>query len=1204
MEHYIKNKVNRKVTFMYLKSLEIKGFKSFPERIELQFDKGITAIVGPNGSGKSNIGDAVRWVLGEQSSKTLRGGKMEDVIFAGTQAKKAMGTASVTLNIVNDKNSGRYVPDAPEGVISVTRKLHRSGESEYIINGAEARLRDIVELFMDTGLGRDGYAIIGQGKIADIVSNKSADRREIFEEASGISKLRYKRDNANRDLERAEESLLRLRDIMAELESRIEPLREQSETAQKFITLEERRKITEITVWVSQMDTLTANIDSLSDEILENKSAYETSSADNERLEHESEELYRKSGELQLAIETLRGEIAAIEKQSAEVTSEIAVAENDIAHAEARIDELKTEIKHSEAAGTSVSDVINNKLSDIENIEKQIAETEYQIKDRSAKMLTLSSEAGEFDEKLREVNNKLSALYIKQSEYRFTAQNNAEVIESSLLQAEEADKQAESIRAELSELETESAELSASLNNVSEQKSEFENRKSGLEKLFSGRQAKLDEANAAAENLRLKAQENESRIRLLTDLEKNMEGFAHSVKEILKMGHNNVIRGIHGTVGDLLSVDRELTLAIETALGAAIQNVIVENEDTAKRSINHLKETRAGRATFLPLTSVKGRTLEPNIIRDLSREEGFIGVASEIVRFDSKYTGIYENLLGRTAVFEDIDTAAEAAKRFRYAFKIVTSDGQVINAGGSFTGGSSAKQGGILSRKNEIERLSAAQEGIINDLTAAKDRAKKLSDETNKLHFDIEGVKEAIRAVDNDLVRFDAEKRRIVTVSEKLGSQLSVVIKTAEGLRKRAEELRAGAADTAKNTAENDLLIAELETILSKGTEKQSDLHNRREALSHAMSEMRLRETALSKDKDAIFNEISTLEEQKKRSGDNSVRLTLMMNEQQQIIIEKRGFIEQRKTDNTGAETEIEKIKAQINELRAQHAENEQIAAKNREASKLILERREIYGKNLSRAEERRKISEDSFEHLVNELQEQYGLYLSEAREQAAPHLADLDMQAASRELASLRNKIKALGVVNLSAIEEFREISERYGFMKAQTDDIIKSKRELERLINELTDRMKTMFSESFSSINSHFKRIFIELFGGGKAELKLTEPDDILESGIEIAVAPPGKVIKNLSLLSGGEQAFVAIAIYFAILTVKPSPFCILDEIEAALDDVNVTKYARYLRKFTDTTQFICVTHRRGTMDESDILYGVTMQEKGISRVLRLEN
>jgi chromosome segregation protein len=1185
---------------MYLESLEIKGFKSFPERIKLDFDKGITAIVGPNGSGKSNIGDAVRWVLGEQSSKTLRGGKMEDVIFAGTQAKKAMPSASVTLNIVNNRDSGHFVPDAPEGVISVTRRLFRTGESEYIINGAEARLKDIVELFMDTGLGRDGYAIIGQGRVADIVSNKSADRREIFEEASGISKLRYKRDNANRDLGRAEESMLRLRDIMAELEARVEPLRQQAETAQKFITLEERRKITEITVWVVQMDTLKANIETLSDEILQNKSAYETSTADSERLERESEELYKYSGELQMQIEILRNEIAEHEKSSAEAFSAIAVAENDISHANARKAELQTEIDSAEHTGKSVADVITEKQQSIAAIEAEILQTELEIAEHAERILKASDASGAFDERLKNANARLSELYIKQSEYRFTKENNAAVIEQSLSQAEEADRQAEDIAGELSGLSEEHKELKKSREDILEHRAEFLNRQAGLEKLHAVRQGKLDEAAANAENCRLREQENAQRIRLLSDLEKNMEGFAHSVKEILKMGHNNVIRGICGTVGELLSADREYTLAIETALGGAIQNVIVENEETAKRCINHLKESRAGRATFLPLTSVQGRKLNEN----LSSEPGYIGVASDIARYDSRYAGVYESLLGRTAIFEDLDTAAEAAKRRRYSFKIVTLDGQVINAGGSFTGGSSAKQGGQLSRRNEIERLTAMSGKITAELSEAKDKAKKLSEETNKLHFDIEGVKEAIRTVDNDLVRFDAEERRITSVSERLLNQLEVVKKTAAGLRNRAEELRAGTEINRNLTADNDREIEELETTLAAENEKQSELHARREALSHAMSELRLKETALTKDRDSALAAIHDLEEQQKRSGDNTVRLVLLMNEQEQIITDRRAYIELKQADTGAATVAVQAVQAQIQEVRSKLAENEKSAAQNRERSKSILEKREIYGKNLSRAEERRKISEDSFDNLVNELQEQYGLYLSEAREQAAPHIADLDMTAAQRELQSLRAKIKALGVVNLSAIEEYRELSERYGFMKAQTDDILKSKRELERLINELTDRMKEMFSDSFNTINTHFKRIFIELFGGGKAELKLTDPEDILESGIEIAVAPPGKVIKNLSLLSGGEQAFVAIAIYFAILTVKPSPFCILDEIEAALDDVNVAKYARYLRKFTDTTQFICVTHRRGTMDEADILYGVTMQEKGISRVLRLEN
>jgi chromosome segregation protein len=1178
---------------MYLKSLELQGFKSFPDKLTLDFGKGITAIVGPNGSGKSNIGDAIRWVLGEQSTKTLRGGKMEDVIFSGTQTRRAMGYASVTLNIEND----RAVLNAPAGLLSVTRKLYRTGESEYIINGAQARLKDILELFMDTGLGRDGYAIIGQGRVAEIVSNRSNDRREIFEEASGISKLRYKRDNANRDLLRAEESLVRLHDIFDEIKVRIDPLREQAEKAKRFIDIEERRRALEISVWVAELDKIKEHINTLDDEILKYKSVYETLSAEEKSSEENIDAIYVKSQSLQIEIEKLRAELAENDRKNAVGLSEIAVAENDIAHAKSRIEDIKKEIADINADSESYRKAKNEKREAIKSFEEEIKREEEQVESTLKNFTEITQSTGETDERVKTLTADINALYIKESEYRFFLENAADTLKGIDSQKDELEVRLSQFILDRAEQKKESDELKIAKESAEESLEEYQNRIGGMERLFEGKKKRADEANAELESLRRKEHETDSRVRILSDLEKNMEGFSHAVKDILNMSRSGAIRGVCDSVGSALSVESRFALAIETALGAALQNVIVENEDAAKRCIKYLKDKNGGRATFLPLTSIKGRALNEN----LTAFDGFFGAASALVSFDPRYKDIFENLLGRVAVFEDIDSATVAAKANKYSFKAVTLDGQVINAGGSFTGGSANRQGGLLSRKTEIEKLSRERELITEQIEEKKVKAKTLAEDVNKMLFDIEGFKESINTVKGDLIRFESEEKRLSSLLLKLDEDEQSIKKTIAGLSGKKTQTENGIKEVTDKQAALKGEIEKTETELKTADEKQTELAVKRERFSTEISERKLRITALQKDIESSKAEIDSLENARMKTGEGEKKLSDEIEKLLSTISEKEVEIEAVRESIKGADSFAEEINAKISGLRLQIAENEKSTHNLREGIKDIISKREEAGNNLTRAEERKKISDASFDDLSEKMSAEYGLYYTEAKALAAP-IADGELSASQRELSKLKNQIKALGVVNLSAIEEYKELSERHDFMKRELDDVNRSKKELERLIAELTDRMKTMFSESFEKINSSFKRIFTELFGGGKGSLTLSDPDDVLESGIDINVAPPGKVIKNLSLLSGGEQAFVAIAIYFAILSVKPSPFCILDEIEAALDDINVTKYARYLRRFTDTTQFICVTHRRGTMEEADVLYGVTMQEKGISRIISM--
>lgn len=1178
---------------MYLESLEMQGFKSFPDKIKLDFHKGLTAVVGPNGSGKSNIGDAVRWVLGEQSSKSLRGGKMEDVIFAGTTQRKAVGYAQVTLNIVNN----RGVLQLPSDRVSVTRKLYRSGESEYLINGSQVRLKDIVELFMDTGLGRDGYSIIGQGRVAEIVSAKSGERREIFEEAAGISKFRYKKAEAERRLSAAQENILRLRDIMGELESRVEPLRIQSEKAAKFLEYSEQKKALEITVWVKQLEDLKSKLSELSDKILINTNEYEGIEGDISRLEAEAEELQNKMQASTIRIEELREKILEAERANTQLHSDIAVYENDIEHCNEAIADIENQQKNAENSGEENRRIIEEKQALVKKADEDISDSEKEYAKTSDELNTLISEQDSFDSKYSDVSGNLNKLYIKQSELNITitsGNSGKAELEEQLKQSRAMEEQ---LRINSEELTKEKKEVEDGVSLLDEKTNEANNRINGISKLYSGRAEKLALAKKEYDDIGFSIRDKEQRIRLLNDLENSMEGFAHSVKQVLKASKSGQIRGVYGSVAQLISVEQKYSVAIETALGGALQNIVVDNEETAKRGIRLLQETKAGRATFLPVTSVKGNRLAEKGLDDCT---GYVALAVDLVGFQQELGGIFTSLLGRIVVAEDIDTATVIAKKYGYKFRIVTLDGQVINAGGSFTGGSVAKSSGVLTRKNDIEKLTAEKDKLSARLADVKQTVDKLQAETDKLGFDIEGAKDELRIIGEDRIRFDAEIKRIDALMEQNSQQLENAADNAKYYAEKIAETEKNAITAADELKKCEAEIAELEKLAADSDEQRSSLREKREELSAKLSEMKLYQMERAKDKEVLGAEIKQLEEQFSALGDNTARLAAQLEEQRRIIAEKQALIEERKASLAGAADAVAGINEKIAEQQSEHRSMEQKSNEGRVKIRELNEQKEKFSREMTRLEERRVSVQNSYDGIISDMQEQYNMYLSEAMEIAQPVENLLMVQ---RDLNEIKQKIRGLGSVNVAAIEEYKEVSERYTFMKEQLDDVETSKRELEKLIDELTDNMRRQFSESFNQINENFKQIFVELFGGGKAELALTDPDDVLESGIEINVAPPGKVIKNLSLLSGGEQAFVAIAIYFAILKIKPAPFCILDEIEAALDDINVSKYAQYLRNFTDTTQFILVTHRRGTMDEADVMYGVTMQEKGISKVLRLD-
>ncbi len=1178
---------------MYLKSLELHGFKSFPDKVTLEFGKGLTAVVGPNGSGKSNIGDAVRWVLGEQSSKTLRGGKMEDVIFGGTQQRKPVGFASVTLNIVNDDRTLSVDSDT----VSVTRKLYRNGDSEYLINGSPVRLKDVVELFMDTGLGRDGYSIIGQGRVADIVGSKSGERREIFEEAAGISKFRYKKAESERRLAAAEDNILRLKDIISELEGRVEPLRVQSEKAKKYLVLADSRRSLEIAVWTHRLNELRGVIDGLEDRLLASNAEYEHLDNEIEDLDEQISNLSQKRQQCSAAAEDYRTRISELEKLSADAAADIAVFKNNIHHYTEQIKENEQRKAELSLGDAKLEEKISEKRAEIIRIESEKAELEAQIAELSDKLSTLSIEADEFERSLSGRNEELNKLYIKKSELSFSLANADATrigLEQSAAESREAVLQG---KTETLSAEDELKAVEKGIAEAEEAVKEHTNRLNGFQMLYNKKSEQLkaltDECNSSDLDIRNLRQ----RRQMLLDLENSMEGFAGSVRQIVKAGRSGQLRGVKGTVAQLISVEQKYSLAIETALGGALQNIVVDNEDTAKRGIKILKETNGGRATFLPITSVKGNTLTE---KNLDMQEGYIALASELVNCEPEYNGIVTSLLGRIVIAEDIDLASNIAKKFGYRFRIITLDGQVINAGGSFTGGSSQRSSGVLSRKNEIRSIDSRLEKLSASYGNVKRRLESLTAETEKLGFDLEGERDMISRAETEKVRLEGEKGRISALKEQYELRMAELEKNISSSEERIAALiaqKALDAEELKKCAEN---IASLESELSAAQAKSGETKDVREKLSSDIYEMRLKLSELAKDIRSCEESIEQTEQSIKNSAEESKRFDEKTAELNALIDGENVKIDERGREAEEAKQTAASLRDRIREENERGLEYERRTQELRDIQRTKSQEKETVSAEISRVTERCDNVKKESESMVLQLQESYSLTVAEAAEQAE----DIeDIAEAQKRLNEIKGKIRALGSVNTDAIDEYKEVKERYEFLSGQLNDVTQSKDELEKLIASLTKSMREIFTESFNKINENFKTTFVELFGGGRAELILSDPDNVLESGIEINVAPPGKVIKNLSLLSGGEQAFVAIAIYFAILKLRPSPFCILDEIEAALDDVNVTRYAQYLHNFTGTTQFILITHRRGTMEEADVLYGVTMQEKGVSKLLRMD-
>ena len=1178
---------------MYLKSLEMQGFKSFPEKTKLEFGKGMTAVVGPNGSGKSNIADAVKWVLGEQSTKSLRGSKMEDVVFSGTKNRRAQGFAEVTLRL---DNAGRQLnKDSDE--VAVTRRFYRSGESEYKINGESVRLRDIHELFMDTGLGRDGYSMVSQGRIEDMVSAKSEDRREMFEEAAGISHYRYRRADALKRLSQAEENLLRLRDILTSLEERVGPLEKQSEKAQKFLVLASERKTLEIGLWLDILERSADLIREQSNKYTVANMHYGQAEKELEKIIALSEETAEEIRNINIKIDEIQRNVRVVEDEVASVESLVAVNKNSIEHNKAAVERIEREKSQENLSTVQIDEQIAKTIELIAQVKQLIDNKNAEIKAFSAELDGLRERDVNVSDEYIRISDIISSLTGKLSEENIkhtSARSSLEEIENRQSSVEEEivlkKQEIEKIRAEVAACETES-ELHR------EKISSLTNSVSGYMIRVKSKAQKLEQHKFSTDKASLDLEQKKNRVRILEDMEKNMEGYQGSVKTVMKSSSHGTLKGIHGPLSQLISVPDTYSLAIETALGNAIQHIVTENEDNAKKAMYYLKNNNLGRATFLPMSTIRGRDLNED---DLDECTGYLCVASDIVNCDSQYKEIINSLLGKTVVADDIDAAVHIGRKYKHRFKIVTLDGQVINAGGSMTGGSKINHSGFLSRANEIERLK-------NEVSEDEIRLSELESELKKIKEEYSADNAALEGAKGDLMRAQEDKIKADSALSIAKSKLNV----SESALKTLSDETLSATERINHfrqvMKDSETAAAAVEAEMSVYRQKSDSLSGDRQTLSvqrdsinEKISAINLEIVAFMRDTENYNQQIKDLEERKNGQTDRIGRLDMEIREALEKNEKLALRIEDLNAKSSELHKQIETTKNEVSALTVKRDFCEKQSGELRQKEREKTEEKEKLSGELVRLEEKKNALVKEQEETEAKLYEEYKLTRREAME------LDIKLESlseAKKRLAEIKGKIKALGSVNVAAIDEYKEVSERYEFMKTQLDDVEKSKSELTKLIYSLTDKMAVQFRERFDIINTNFSATFKELFGGGNAELILEDENDILECGIEIKAQPPGKNVKNLTLLSGGEKGLCAIALLFSILKVTPSPFCIFDEVEAALDDVNVLRYARYLKNMTDNTQFILITHRRGTMEEADMLYGVTMQEQGVSKLLQLK-
>lgn len=1178
---------------MYLKRLELHGFKSFVDKTDLEFMPGVTTVIGPNGSGKSNISDAIRWVLGEQSMKSLRGSKSEDIIFAGTQNRKALGFAEASL--VFDNSDGKLPIEYTE--VTVTRKIYRSGESGYFINKTPCRLKDVLELFMDTGIGKDGYSIIGQGKIDEILSNKSEDRRHIFEEAAGIVKYRVRKAESEKKLEHTKLNLLRINDILSEIELNIEPLKVQAEKAKEFLKLKEELKNIEVGLFIYNIENYKEKLKKIVE--------------DEEIFVSQENEANEKMREIQELKEKLKQEIE-------NTTSEIENMQNLGFQSGQEKEKINSDINVSNER------ILNNKTNferyteEIEEIKDRIEKLEDEKKQKIEKKTNLSGNKEKFTKELEEKEKELEKLTLQLSEKELELESKKRKVESNIDLKYEKTNEIATIEANYENVEKREKTLKQEIqNSISELDStriskeeiakgfyEIESKKNSIsDKLKKVLDKKEESANVLKEyddkinkyvfNMRMK----ESRLKFLIETEKEKEGYTKSVKALLLDCEKNasLAKGMHGVLSNLISVEKEHETAIEMSLGVALQNIVTQDEEVAKKLVEHLRENNLGRASFLPITSVKGKKIDR-----FKKTDGIIGVASDLVSYDKKYEQIILSLLGRTVIVDDMPNAIKLAKSNNYTFRIVTLKGDLINPSGAITGGSVAtKTVNILGRAKEIKDLEKEIEKINKSIKEEESKKEKYSKSIESILEEAEKLENELKEID---IVYATEKQKMLSIEE----NIQKMEKRLEALKKEREE-----GNIQKNKMLNEK--EEIEKQISELVSQNEEMNKEIEEYANLNKDNQKYIDDLNFDITNLKISVSSFDESESSIDEIIERINLDIKHNNESIANK----ENQKTtiieDNKKLEENIEELKkkiieidekvknsgSKVEELKAQRTElNEKLSETEEKINSQFEILEEVKGQIVKIGVKKTKLEQD-LEEVINNLWEEYELTPNNAEEFKKPE----NVQNTTKQVHELRNRIKDLGSVNVDAIEEYKELSKRYDFMCEQRLDLEDSIAKLKKVIQEMTNTMKKQFIEQFNIINKNFGEVFRELFGGGNAELILQDKDNVLECGIEIQVQPPGKKLQNMTLLSGGEKAFTAIAILFGILKINPSPFCVLDEIEAALDDVNVFRFAEYLKKFTKTTQFLVITHRKGTMEVADTVYGVTMEEKGVSKLLSMK-
>jgi len=1178
---------------VYLKSLEVQGFKSFPDKTLIRFGDDITAIVGPNGSGKSNISDAILWVMGEQSTKTLRGAKMEDVIFGGTQKRSAVGFAEATLTLDNTDRALSY--DADE--VMVTRRYYRSGDSEYYINRQSARLRDIHEMFMDTGLGREGYSNIGQGRIDEILSLKSADRREIFEEAAGISKYRHRKEETERKLQHTEDNLLRIGDKVSELELQLEPLKQQSEKAKKYLELKDELRGVEVTVWLETLDKLSAAAKKAEEDYASASFVLQQAHEDLDKLyaltEQYGEQLRNKDGEL----ETVRVKVNMLESTFQQLDGQMAVLRGNVENNLGNIARIEEEMKGSEdrnggiiaqieQAQTRVADIdaaLSAKHKELDKLLQELAEMTANAQGLTRQYLQLRSTESNLSAELAGREADIRGLHesMEQTEIRLVQLD--EDLAAGAQRHQQAQTDLDACRAELRKARD---EVTAANNTISG----YTLRQETRGKRFAELEQKDRELNTKLDSVQAK-------IRVFRAMERDFESYTKSVKSVMQESQRGALRNIHGPVSRLIRTDDNYTVALEIALGSAMQQIVVDTEADGKAAIAYLKRTGGGRATFLPIKTIEARSLNEN---GLENCRGFVGIASELVTCKDIYRGIVENLLGRTVIVQDIDAAISMANKYRNRFKIVTLDGQVMNPGGSMTGGSVNKEAGILSRANELEKLSAQEKELLEKKQETETELTEAKRLVDQVEYQLTTAREQLREAEDQVLKLQGEEKQYEILLQAIVDAESSAGKERDALKQRnhadRERLASNEVKIQIFTRQLDQTKLSLEAL--EGS--QNEIAEETAQLNDRMTALKTDAAALDAEKNTALTHIADLNDLRgAMEGDKAKKLALIEAIQADSVrIEAE--IAELKTRQDEVALEIKAQKQELSTVSNSRIETE--AAKTRTERESQEKNKDIL--NMERAcallEQKKVTSSMEEKQIIDKLWDSYALTPGTAVELRGEIES---LAAGQRQIADLKRRITMLGTPNLGAIEEYARVNERYTYLSEQQNDVLTSKRELESIIEEITKEMTTIFVTEFKKIDQYFGQTFTEMFGGGHGALVLEDPEQPLTCGIEIRVQPPGKQLKTITLLSGGEKAFVAIALYFAILKVRPTPFCMLDEIDAALDDRNVERFATYLRNLSQKTQFIVITHRRGTMEASDVLYGVTMQEQGISKLLRLD-